>query len=89
MIIVTAIRSAPYIHAGGLAMKLWKITIAAMFALLMLTLPGRASANTGHWQPPEIQESAGYQLFATAYYGHHPYTCRDPRFRRHHRWLCW
>lgn len=80
-------------------MKLWKITIAAMFALLMLTLPERASANPRHWQPqviqeparyrPFAQEPARYRPFATAYDGHHLFACRDPRFRRHHRWLCW
>ena len=70
-------------------MKLWKITIAAMFALLMLTLPEPASANPGHWQPREIHEFAGYRPFTTASYGHHLFACRDPRFRRHHRWLCW
>jgi len=69
-------------------MKLWKITIAAMFALLMLTLAGRASANPGHWPPRVIQQSAEYRPFATAY-GHHLFACRDPRFRRHHPWLCW
>jgi len=69
--------------------KLWKLTIAAAFSLsmLMLSLPGRASAESAYYPPTQIQQVA-YYPFATVY-GYRPWACSNSWFRRHHRRMCW
>ncbi len=66
-------------------MKLVTATIAAIFALLIFALPGPANAQSIGWQPPAIQQIAYHHDF---FHGR-PDACRNPRFRRHHRFLCW
>jgi len=69
-------------------MKLAITTVAAIFFLLVLIIPGRASADPGNWQPQTIQQ-IGYQPYNASYWGYYPYACRDRHFRRHHPFLCW
>ena len=73
-------------------MKLYTTTIAALFGLLMMAIPGVASADVGLWHPPTlqpvvIQETvAPAPLTTVAYY--RPWACANHYFRRHHQWLC-
>ena len=60
--------------------------IAALFALFMMNTPATAMAGT----PVTFQGQPAYgRIYQTADWGHHYSACRDPYFRRHHRWLCW
>jgi hypothetical protein len=65
-------------------MKLWVTAIIGLFAMLMVSMPVRAAVGPESWQPPVIQA-----LYPQAQYGHWYRACRDPRFRRHHPFLCW
>ncbi len=83
-------------------MKLWKVAVAAMFALFMFAMPGRASAE---WYPRPVPPPAPVARYYPARYypapqyypawNHgpawsygRPWACRDPWFRHHHR-VCW
>jgi hypothetical protein len=68
-------------------MKLGKIVTGGVFALLMTAISVGANAATVYG--PVQTQFVSYRAYDAAYYGHHQMTCRDPRFRRHHRWLCW
>jgi hypothetical protein len=65
-------------------MKLGISAIVAFFALLMVLIPVRAADVPAGVQAPAIQVS-----YPEAHYGHWYGACRDPRFRRHHPFLCW
>ncbi|MGB3550148.1 MAG: hypothetical protein WA993_05630 [Candidatus Binatus sp.] len=73
-------------------MKLYTTTIAALFGLLMMAMPGVASADVVAWhpqnlQPVVVQETvAPMPLTTVAYY--RPWACANRYFRRHHPWLC-
>jgi hypothetical protein len=69
-------------------MKLTITAIAAMFSLLMLITPGRASADPGNWQPPAIQQVGDYQLRNVGFWSGRPIACHNRYFRRHHRYEC-
>lgn len=74
-------------------MRLWTTTVAALFALLMMAMPGAARADLGNvhpqiLQPVVIQQAAAPQPFATLAYYPQPWACRYRHFRRHHPWLC-
>ncbi len=74
-------------------MKLYTTTIAALFGLLMMAMPGVASADVGLWhpqtlQPVAIQETVVPAPFTTLAYYHRPWACANHYFRRHHPWLC-
>lgn len=64
------------------------ITMAAILSLLVLIVPGRASADPVNWQPQTVQQ-IGYHPYEVAYWGHRPYACRYRHFRLHHPFLCW
>jgi hypothetical protein len=68
-------------------MKVRKIMMGGVFALLMTAIPVGANAATVYG--PAQTQLVSYRTYDGAYYGHRYMTCRDPRFRRHHRWLCW
>lgn len=65
-------------------MKPLVAAIIGLFAMLMVSMPVRAAAIPEGWRPPVIQA-----FYPQAYYGHWYAACRDPHFRRHHRYLCW
>jgi hypothetical protein len=60
--------------------------IAGLFVLFMMIMPATGMADTV--VTPQGQPAYG-MIYQTAYWGHHYSGCRDPHFRRHHRWLCW
>jgi len=73
-------------------MKLYPTTIAALFGLLMMAMPGVAGAEVVAWhpqnlQPVVIQETVAPVQYTTVAY-HRPWACANRYFRRHHRWLC-
>jgi hypothetical protein len=60
--------------------------IAGLFVLFMMIMPATARADS----IVTLEDPPAYgQIYPTAYWGHHYGACRDPHFRRHHRWLCW
>jgi hypothetical protein len=61
-------------------MKLTITAIAAIFSLLVLMAPGRASADPGNWQPATIQQ--------VGFWSGRPIACHNRYFRRHHRYEC-
>ena len=67
-------------------MKITITAIAALFSLIMLFAPGLASADSGNWQPPAIQQVGYFQ--PVGYWHHRPGACANRHFRRHHRYLC-
>ena len=73
-------------------MKLWTITAAALFALMM-AMPGAARADIGNVHPqtpqPAFQQTAlAPQPVTLAWYRGRPWACANRHFRRHHWWLC-
>ncbi len=69
-------------------MKIMISAIAAFFMLFMMIMPISASADST--VTPQNPPAAYGQIYQTAYWGHHyGGACRNPRFRHHHRWLCW
>jgi len=65
-------------------MKVSTTAIAAMFALLMFIVPGRASAEV----TPFPFQQVGY-IQPVGYFGHYrPWACSNHYFRRHHWYLC-
>jgi hypothetical protein len=85
---------------GDKAMKLWKVAVAAMFALMMFAMPGRASAEWYPNHPVPAPAPVGRYYPARYYpapypawnYGGgwgHPIACRNPWFRHHHPRMCW
>ena len=69
-------------------MRLTITAIAAIFSLLVLMAPGRASADPGNWQPPAIQQVEYSHLYNVGFWGGRPIACRNRYFRRHHRYEC-
>ena len=71
-------------------MKLPIAVIAAIFSLLMLTVPGQASADAGSSQPTSIEQIGYYQLYLqnAGYWHSRPYACRYRRYRHRHPYLC-
>lgn len=61
-------------------MKLTITTIAAIFSLLVLMAPGLASADSGNWQQPGIQQ--------VGFFSGRPIACHNRYFRHHHWRLC-
>ncbi len=73
-------------------MKLYTTTIAALFGLLMMAMPGVVSADVVAWHPRNlhpvvVQETVAPTPFTTVAY-YRPWACANRYFRRHHRWLC-
>ena len=73
-------------------MKLYTTTIAALFGLLMVAMPGLAGADVVAWrpqnlQPVVIQETVAPMPYTTVAY-YRPWACANRYFRRHHPWLC-
>jgi hypothetical protein len=64
------------------------LVLGGAFALLMMAVPMRGNAAT-FVSPTQAHEVSTARIHETAYYGHSYMPCRDPHFRRHHRWLCW
>ena len=67
-------------------MKLTITAIAALFSLLMLVAPSSASAASGNWQPPTIQQIGYFQ--PVGYRHHRPLACANRHFRHHHPYQC-
>jgi hypothetical protein len=65
-------------------MKLGISAIVALFALLVVLLPVRAADVPVSAQPAAIQA-----FYAQGHDWHWSGACRDPRYRRHHPFLCW
>ena len=65
-------------------MKLWVTAIIGLFAMLMVSMPVGAGARPETGQPQVIEA-----FYPRAPYHHWRGACRDPRFRRHHPFLCW
>jgi hypothetical protein len=61
-------------------MKLTLTAIAAIFSLLVLMAPGNASADTGNWHQPAVQQ--------VGFFTGRPLACHNRYFRHHHRYLC-
>lgn len=79
-------------------MKLWKLAIPALFALMMFVTPGRASsawypapAPIAHaeYYPAPIHYFPAEANYTPVYYRGRPYACGNRWFRIHHRRLCW
>jgi hypothetical protein len=64
-------------------MRLGISAIVALFALLVVLVPVRAADVPVAAQPATIQA-----LYAEGHHWHRG-ACRDPRYRRHHPFLCW
>ena len=62
--------------------------LGGVFALMMMAVPMRGNAATVY-SPAQASELSTGRVYETGYYGHAYMPCRDPHFRRHHRWLCW
>jgi hypothetical protein len=69
-------------------MKLTITAIAAIFSLLVLMAPGRASSDPGAWQAPAIQQVGYSHLYNVGFWGGRPIACHNRYFRRHHRYEC-
>lgn len=67
-------------------MKITTTALAAMFALLMLIVPIRASADVGSWQPTAVQQ-IGY-VQPVGFWHYRPWACSNHYFRRHHWRMC-
>ena len=65
-------------------MKLWVTAIIGLFAMLMVSMPVGAGAGSETGQGQVVQA-----FYPQPPYGHWHGACRDPRFRRHHPFLCW
>ena len=79
-------------------MKLWKLAIPALFALLIFAAPGRASAAWcpapapvihSEYYPAPIHYFPAESNYTPVYYRGRPYACGNHWFRIHHRRLCW
>jgi len=66
-------------------MKLW-ISVSAGLLAMMFCMPHPAAAEPRTVQPQVIRTQ---YVSREAYYRHWHSACRDPRFRRHHPFLCW
>lgn len=72
-------------------MKLYTTGLAALFGLLTMATPSVTRADVGPRALPPVvvqQTVAPMSPVALAYY-HRPWACANPRFRRHHPFLCW
>jgi hypothetical protein len=68
-------------------MKLWISALVGMLAMLFVWMPRPVAASEPVTVQPQVI-SASYWS-GDVYYHHWNNACRDPRFRRHHRFLCW
>jgi hypothetical protein len=67
-------------------MKLWISTLAGMLVMFFVWMPGPVGGSEPVTVQPQVI-SAGYWS-TDAYHHHWINACRDPRFRRHHPFLC-
>jgi hypothetical protein len=70
-----------------MAMKTTITAIAAMFSLMMLITPVRASAEVGAFQPQGVTQ-VGYFEPVGYWHHYHPWACSNGYFRRHHWRMC-
>jgi hypothetical protein len=74
-------------------MKRYTSFLAGLIGLIMMGLPGIASANmtvpqSQNLNPIVYQETAPQQPHLTLAYWHHPWACRNRHFRWHHPNMC-
>jgi len=67
-------------------MRLWISALIVMLGMFMVSMTRPAAADMTNAQAQFVN---ALYLSPGAYYGHWHGTCRDPHFRRHHRFLCW
>ena len=72
-------------------MKIYTTIIAAMFGILMMTMPTVASAEIVRVYPqpvrPVLVQQVAPSPFTTVEY-YRPWACANPYYRRHHYWRC-
>jgi hypothetical protein len=73
-------------------MKIYTTIIAAMFGILMMTMPTVASAEIVRVyprpvRPVVVQRVVAPSPFTTVEY-YRPWACANPYYRRHHYWRC-
>jgi hypothetical protein len=67
-------------------MKLWISGLIGILAILAVWVPRPVASEASAIQPQVI--NAEY-LSPDPSYGHWTAACRDPHYRRHHRFQCW
>ena len=73
-------------------MKIYTTIIAAMFGILMMTMPTVASAEIVRVYPRPVRPMVVQRVvepapFTTVEY-YRPWACANPYYRHHHWWRC-